>query len=107
MSDTVQVKKVRVPNEFLVRFDLHGIPTGAHLVMLTYLQSGEEIMEETIRLEDAVPAEWTCQAIASMLGDYAAQLSSELAVKERELDQALACIAELKGSVPETGSNAT
>jgi hypothetical protein len=101
MSDTVEVKRMRVPNEFLVRFDARGVPVGAHLVMMSYLQAGDQILEETIRLEDAVPAEWTSMAIASLLGDYAAQLSAELSVKQRELDQAHARIAQLAGSNPQ------
>ncbi|MBB5409422.1 hypothetical protein HDG34_003363 [Paraburkholderia sp. HC6.4b] len=101
MNDTMEVKKVRVPNEFLVRFDVRGVPIGAHLVMMSYLQAGEEILEETIRLEDAVPTEWSSVAIASLLGDYAAQLSAELSAKQRELDQARAWIAQFKGGAPQ------
>ncbi|SPB15393.1 hypothetical protein NOV72_02619 [Caballeronia novacaledonica] len=105
MNDSLQVSKRHVPNEFLARFDVDGKPRGAHLVMLDYMIADGQIIRETMRLDEAQPADWNSEAIAALLGDYAAQLSAQLSAAQRALDDANARIESMTGDAAQASAD--
>lgn len=105
VNDSLQVSKRHVPNEFLARFDVDGKPRGAHLVMLDYMIADGQIIRETMRLDEAQPADWNSEAIAALLGDYAAQLSAQLSAAQRALDDANARIESMTGDAAQASAD--